>query len=140
MLAAAAACGDDPPAPAPQLDRAFRLVTVGGSAVPLEPCCGFFCDCKAIQSGRIEPMSRGRVRDILDWKKGPEPWQYYSDTVISAYRLPDRMLILQRSVFGNSGMNNYADTARFDGAGRLEMIPHFLGFEANSRHFLYVPE
>lgn len=138
MAASAAACKGDTPAQPDDgaFQGGYQLHTIGGQQLPVAFHC--FADrCEYVTDGRIEVMSRGRVRYIME-TQGP-PYQPFRDTVISTYTANPPELILHRTYAGGS-TGTYDDTGSFDVQGRVLLVPHRIGNYLNSATFFYVPD
>jgi hypothetical protein len=142
LAVAAAACSGDATGPEPIFTGNYRLISVGGSDLPqpLPARCPPLGACTYMHSGRIEVMSRGRIRDILEYRAGPPPWRTIVDTVISAYLIEGRQVIVHRTVFGGSFHGAHSDTGEMDPQGRLLIVPKVVGMGPNSALFFYAPE
>jgi hypothetical protein len=138
---AAGACRGGATEPEPVFKGSYRLLEIGGTPLPfpLPPQCPPLGDCRFPQSGRVEVMSRGRIRDIMEYAEGPPPWRTVWDTVISAYRLEARRVIVQRTPFGNSFFGPHSDTGEVDTQGRFLITPQSVGMKLNYSLYFYAP-
>ena len=138
-LVAAAGCGGDtPPQPAgPAFDGGYQLESVNGRPLPYAYYC-FQTSCAELLGGRVEVMSRGRLRYIERRLPGPGA-QPVTDTVVNAYALDGAQLVIERAYVGGS-VSSYADTGAVEAAGRLLLRPHLIHVYANSATLLYVKD
>ena len=142
--AAAAACGDKNPE-APELDfqGGYRLEGVRGQPLPI-PVCYPFPPCDTLKAGRVEVMSRGRIRDILQFHRTLKVVPLDVDTAISPYQIDKELRILvEREQFGGGEvtLGGHVDTAIIDPSGRLLLTRRvFQKQVVPPMPFLYVKE
>lgn len=141
--AATAACGDDPQAPALDFQGEYRLEAVRGQPLPI-PVCYAFPPCDTLKAGRVEVMSRGRVRDILEFHRTLKLVPLDVDTAISPYQVDKELRILvEREQFGGGEvtLGGHVDTAIIDPSGRLLLTRRVLQKQVvPPMPFLYVKE
>jgi hypothetical protein len=143
LAAGVSACRDDPESPPSPFRGSYRLVSVGGATVPfpLPAQCPLLGDCKYLQRGRIEVMSRGRIRDILEWAAGPPPWRPFVDTVVSPYEVMGNLVIVKRHPFDNgSPFGVHVDSGELDAQRRLLIVPKVVDRKRNGALYFYAPE
>lgn len=143
IAAGTSACRDDPEAPQSPFRGNYRLVAVGGATVPfpLPAQCPMLGDCKYLQRGRIEVMSRGRIRDILEWAAGPPPWRAFVDTVVSPYEVRGNLVIVKRHPFDyGAGFGELVDSGELDVQRRLLIVPKVVDRKRNGALYFYAPE
>ena len=141
--AGTSACRDDPASPPSPFRGAYRLVEVGGTPLPfrLPAACPPLGACKYLQRGRIEVMTRGRLRDILEWAAGPPPWRAIADTIVSPYEVRGSLVIVKRNPFDDgSGFGAHVDSGELDDQRRLLIVPKVVDRGINGALFFYVPE
>jgi hypothetical protein len=144
-LAAAAACaaacgGDDGVTPPRELTGNYRLVSVNSNVPPYVFWCGLGA-CEQINHGRIEFMSRGRLREIAEFQTAGQPSTQVVDTLILTYEFDGSRLILKRTPFGGSAAT-VADTALVQNDQRqITFRPKVLhGHLTNGGAFFYTKE
>ena len=108
--ASVAACGgDDGVKPTQELTGNYRLVSVNSNVPPYIFWCSQFA-CEQINNGRLEFMSRGRVREIAEFQTAGQPSTQIVDTLILTYEFDGSRLILKRLRVGGSAVE-VSDTA-----------------------------
>lgn len=141
--ASAQGCGgDDGSRPAPELSGTYRLISAAGSPPPYIYWCSARGGCEQINGGRIEIMSRGRLRDIGEYQSVGAPATTADvDTIVAAYELGDSRLIIKRTFAGGSPIE-YDDTAAvLNGVLQITLKPRMVnGRLANGGTFFYEKE
>ena len=138
LVAAAAACKADPPGPSGgTLDGSYRLDAVNGNHLPYAYHC-FQTVCETLHAGTIEIMSRGRLRDIQQFRRSPSS-SMETDTVISTYSVAGGRVIVQRDPL-DGAISAYSDSGDLDPNGRILFRPHLIQTYGNSATMLYVKE
>ncbi|HKG93720.1 MAG TPA: hypothetical protein VKA84_17565 [Gemmatimonadaceae bacterium] len=129
-LALLVSCGKDGQQPEPELAGAYELTAVDGKPLPHTFWCPPLGMCMQVTGGRIEGMSRGRVREILATQGVGSAQPPVVDTLVSTYTLEGTRLIMSRSRDYGS-VYTFSDTATLE-SGQLRYKSHYIGLRQTS--------